>query len=610
MVSSAVDESGTELRLIALAAVVWAGADVALEVSHPRWVAVLGAFVALGSLVGRRRSVLLVAAGLFVVASHLGVRADAAYSQVESGVVSEIMTAVGDPRPQGAGVEIDLRRASGERLQALAYGQPAGQLARLRVGQAVHLDGRLRPVGDQPWLRTRHIVGRLSVAEALPADDASWWASSIYWAPNAVSDAISSGADTLAPRRQALYLGLVIGDDRLQPLGQQLQFKAAGLTHLLAVSGQNVAFALVAAKPLLSLLGYRARFVGLIAVLVLFAIVTRLEPSVLRATTTAAITGWAALSGRERTGLSVLSLAVMILIAIDPFLVDAVAFQLSVAASGAILLFGPVAERMLPGPSWLSAPMAVTIAAQLGVSPLLMAYFGPIPLASIPANLLVGWAAAVVMTLGLTVGVVASVMPSGVAVVLQTPAEILLWWIETVAALSTTLPLPRFGAVELAVVLALLALVRTAGGVWMKSVLLAVTVGVGFISVPVAPQHPSRCGTGIVWYPAGAEPDAVSVLLVSPDAWDRSVEDCMNAGIRSVDVVVVERGSATSARLVTALTDVVRARIVLAPPQHRVIGARRLLEPAEVYVAGATISLTPSPDRVELLVSVNAGPDG
>ena len=83
----------------------------------------------------------------------------------------------------------------------------------------------------------------------------------------------------------------------------------------------------------------------------------------------------------------------------------------------------------------------------------------------------------------------------------------------------------------------------------------------------------------------------------------------MNAGIRSVDVVVAERGSVTTARLATAFADVVQIRVVLAPPQHRIIGARRLLEPVEVYAAGALIAVAPSPDRNELLVSVRAASD-
>ena len=52
-------------------------------------------------------------------------------------------------------------------------------------------------------------------------------------------------------RARSLYTGLVIGDDREQPADLADAFRGAGLTHLLAVSGQNVAFALALAGPLL-----------------------------------------------------------------------------------------------------------------------------------------------------------------------------------------------------------------------------------------------------------------------------------------------------------------------------------------------------------------------
>ena len=61
----------------------------------------------------------------------------------------------------------------------------------------------------------------------------------------------SPGAAPLDPRARSLFTGLVIGDDREQPADLADAFRGAGLTHLLAVSGQNVAFALALAGPLL-----------------------------------------------------------------------------------------------------------------------------------------------------------------------------------------------------------------------------------------------------------------------------------------------------------------------------------------------------------------------
>ena len=177
----------------------------------------------------------------------------------------------------------------------------------------------------------------------------------------AVRDRVGAGADALDERPAALYRGLVLGDDRFQPLGQRLRFRLSGLSHLLAVSGQNVAFVLAAAGPLIGSLGHRSRIVAVLGIVVLFAVITRLEPSVLRAAATASLAAWASWSGRSRSGVAILALAVMGLVLVDPFLVDAVGFQLSVAASAGILTLGPPLARRLPGPD----PMAQAPDAQL-----------------------------------------------------------------------------------------------------------------------------------------------------------------------------------------------------------------------------------------------------
>ena len=576
----------------------WCGASLALPItggSAMLAAGLVGAAVSSVAAVSPAR-LLLWLGSLFLIASHLGVRADRLYVPVETGPFEGEVTVIGDPERSFAGWVIELRLPTGERVRSRAFGQPGSVVASAAIGESLLVEGRLSPVVDQPWLRTRHIAGHLAIDHAEHAARAG----PQHLIPTVVRDRIAAGATTLADERRALYLGLVMGDDRLQPLGQKLRFNASGLTHLLAVSGQNVAFVLAVARPVLQAFGYRGRFIGLLGVLVVFAVITRLEPSVLRATVTAGITAWAAMTGRERTGITVLCLAVIALIGIDPFLVDSVGFQLSVAASGGILLIGPAVERRLPGPSWLVAPMSVTVAAQIGVSPLLIMYFGPVSGASIPANVAVGWAAAAVMTLGLTVGVFAGLVPDEVAFLLQRPTDILLWWIDWVAAWQAGLPAPRYGLATLAVVLVALIIMRMVDRPVHRAAPILAIVVASASAVPVSPSAVEECGSGITWYPGGAETS--SALVLSADAYDGSVEACFDAGIRSADVLVLERGSAQSARLATAIGDVMDIGHIMAPPQHRVIGARRQLDVVELVTADATLEVQPSQDGTRLAV--------
>lgn len=619
----AVDIAGLEVRALLVAGLAWLGAGLGdripgliahLTLAQPSAAAVAvtvlilaAALIAVG--VGTRSTVPL-ALGVFFLLLILGASADAAYQPMAAGPLDSEATVVGDPKPLGLGWRAELRLADGRRVDAVGYGPAGWDLSEVSVGEVYRLVGTARPPGERDWYRVRHVAGLVSVDRLEPIGSPGWW----WRVPQFVRGAVVAGGETMSERHRALYLGLVIGDDRFQPLGQRLNFRSAGLTHLLAVSGQNVAFVLAVVRVPLALLGRRARLLLTIAVLVVFAVVTRMEPSVMRATAAALLAVWAAASGRQRSGVIILSLAVVCILCIDPFLVDSVGFQLSVAASLGILVLGSTIERRLPGPTWIRAPLATTLSAQIGVAPVLSAYFGPVSVVSIPANLVAGWAAALIMTLGLTVGVVAGLVPDPLAAVLQAPTILLLRWLDWVAMTGGRAQAPRFGPAGLTA-LAVMALMvgpsrRESGEpdgikrpVWARTVSLVALIGLLAAAWPIAPSVPIRCGTGISWYPGTIAdhgrasdvdpPPAVSALVLGPNASAGAIERCLDSGIRDADVVIAQRGSRRTAELVAALRETMTIGPVLAPPQHRIVGARRVLA-AEVVVTGyATLVVVP-----------------
>ncbi|MGH1488786.1 MAG: ComEC/Rec2 family competence protein [Acidimicrobiales bacterium] len=593
----------------------WVGADLSWQRMASRYWLIAGVTCVAFSLARRWPALLM--ASVFVLAAHLGVQAAARYQTVEASPFQGPVVVTGDPEPVGAGWRIELRLPSRALVQGTAYGPPGWALEHVSVGETLLIEGQLKPLSDQPWLRTRHIAGKMSIRTV----ERSSGPGLTHLIPSLVRQRIAAGASHMSDSRRSLYLGLVIGDDRRQTTGQRMRFRAAGLTHLLAVSGQNVAFVLAVARPLLQMLGHRARFVGLLFVLCIFALVTRLEPSVLRATATASIAAWAVMSGRERSGVVVLCAAVLCLIGIDPFLVDSVGFQLSIAASAGILVAGPAIERRVPVPPWLAAPLATTLSAQLFVSPLLAYYFGPVSIASISANLLVGWAAAAIMTTGLTVGVLAGLAPPAIAIVLQWPIERLLWWIETVATFHAALPAPRLGPLQVMALAGLVIGARSAA-VMMPLRIVAASGALATLlaAVPLAPDEPGLCGPGIVWYPpqnqnqtqphthahthTQNQSQTPGVLIIGADAYATSVERCFDAGVRQIDLLILERGNAATARLVYALDEVSDIALIAAPPQHRVIGARRQVEAFTVPAGDGTLEVQPSADGSALDVRI------
>ena len=84
--------------------------------------------------------------------------------------------------------------------------------------------------------------------------------------------------------------------------------------------------------------------------IVLFALMTRFEPSVLRASAMAALVAGTRTAGLPVSRVRVLCLAVTALLLIDPLLVRSVGFQLSTAATAAIALGAEPIAGALPGP--------------------------------------------------------------------------------------------------------------------------------------------------------------------------------------------------------------------------------------------------------------------
>jgi competence protein ComEC len=272
-------------------------------------------------------------------------------------------------------------------------------------------------------------------------------------------------------REGGLLMGLALGDtSHLDPTDAE-HFRATGLTHLLAVSGENVAMVLAPMIGLALLLGLsvRGRFALGVSTVVFFVVLTGGEPSVLRAGVMVVLALLGVLSGRPRSTASILGAAVLILLVADPSLVSDIGFQLSVGATaGIVALASPIAARLGFLPTWLSLAAATTIAAQAGVSPLLLYHFHQVPEATIIANLLAFAAVAPAMLLGLAAaGVSLLFQPAGV--VLAKLAFVPIRYLEGVADHLASSPIPSITSEDGWSVLLLGFAIVVALAVWLRS---------------------------------------------------------------------------------------------------------------------------------------------
>jgi len=384
--------------------------------------------------------------------------------------------------------------AEGRRWWAAFDRDHEGVVRGLMTGDRLRVRGTVGPLVGVPagWVRSRHLAGRLTVSAAEPAGGTRWW----FRAANAVHTLLRRGAGSMGDDQRALYLGLVVGDDRGQSDITRHRFRASGLTHLLVVSGQNLAFLFAVLSPLSRRLGLRWRWAVGVAATVGFVLVTRAEPSVLRAAAMALVALGAAATGRTAPGIRVVAIAVLVVLVGDPLLVQSVGFQLSVAATvGLVVLVGPL-RRWLPGPDWLRTPVAVTVAAQAGATPVMALVFGSTSVLGVLANLAAEPAAGAVMTLGLSVGLVAGLVREEVASVAQLPSRAMVWWIDGVATVTSRLCVPPPGPAGWLAVVGGVALGSVAWRRWGRRGMGRVVM-VAVVPMVVVLRPPSATGTPV-----------------------------------------------------------------------------------------------------------------
>ena len=227
-------------------------------------------------------------------------------------------------------------------------------------------------------------------------------------------------AGSIAPglrgERRGIVEGVVLGDE--QSLSEELRarFRASGLYHLLAVSGQNVVLVAGGALALAWLVGI-PRLLGEIAALgaiAAYVLAVGAQPSVIRAGVSGALVSLAWLAARPTDRWYFFLLGALVLLAWNPYTLLDPGFQLSFAAVAAIFLFVPMLLRKLEGypvPVKLAGVVAVSTACGVATAPILWLQFHAVPLLTVPANALAAPAVAPLLGLAFAAALAGLVFP-------------------------------------------------------------------------------------------------------------------------------------------------------------------------------------------------------
>ena len=335
---------------------------------------------------------------------------------------------------------LDVERVDGVvrtgRVALTVYGPPPS----LADGQRIAVEARLdRPVGfrdpgvfDATVRMAREgvfVMGSAPSTRVVPLEPAA-----PSWPARVRRFALAAFAERLPPVSAGLLSGLVLGSRTALPADVQDAFRSAGVFHVLAVSGFNVALLAAAVWTVTRAAGggrRAAAAAGIIAVLG-FAAVVGPEPSVVRATIMAVLVLAAVLLDREASVTNGLALAAVAILAARPADLFDPGFQLSFAATAGIVA-APMPRN------GLAAALAVSLAAQLAVLPVTLVHFNQVSTVGIIANLAAVPLAAGATVLGLLAVVAAAAADVAAAAVFGAVWPLLLL-LRAVAALAAAVP--------------------------------------------------------------------------------------------------------------------------------------------------------------------------
>jgi len=295
---------------------------------------------------------------------------------------------MGSPRDGAQTARLRLGLDRGEAMVAATL--PA--FPEISAGTRIVVDGRLRPPpGDDPYgeyLRRTGASGTLQARSVEVVEAAS------PVTLQAMRDAAGDALRRSLPEPEAgLAAGILIGLRERVDRQLAADFATAGVSHVVAISGWNIA--IVAGLVGALLRGRPRRLVAVIVAgtIVAYVVAAGGSPSVVRAAVMAGVVLLARESGRAGRAPAALGWAAAILLLADPGMIGDAGFRLSVLATAGLLAWanplGARISRLGRGrvPGWLAESLGISLAAQAATLPDVIATFGRLSLVAPVVNL-------------------------------------------------------------------------------------------------------------------------------------------------------------------------------------------------------------------------------
>lgn len=292
----------------------------------------------------------------------------------------------------------------------------------IRYADVVRISGNLEPLASSTHYLTREGVwGTVSFARVDSITAPKGF--SLYRFLYGIRDSITGVFTKIFPRdRAALASGLLLGQQSAS-FSKELKddMKLSGTTHLVALSGYNIAIVIQMLYGLLSfVLSRKKSFLVMVGGIILFVLMTGAESSVVRAALMGSLVLVATRLSRVYDFAQAMAATAWVMILFDPlsFVFD-FGFALSFVSLWGLAYLAPIVllyiKRIPKLPDWFTQAFSQTVGAQIAVMPLLLYWFGGASVSGIITNVMLLPLVPIVMGISFVVGVIGLIfLPLGI----------------------------------------------------------------------------------------------------------------------------------------------------------------------------------------------------
>ncbi|MBS3938365.1 MAG: ComEC/Rec2 family competence protein [Peptococcaceae bacterium] len=249
---------------------------------------------------------------------------------------------------------------------------------------------------------------------------------------------VRSNMAQLADEPRGLARALVLGDRGTMPAAERENWRVAGVSHVLAVSGTHITIFAGAGYLLLRrFVGYRTAYFWAGCLAIVYALLVGESLSAWRAALTFALVAIANIALRKSDPVHLLALVGAVMLFISPDAIMDAGFLLSFSATAGLVLLTPIFLKLLSGPKYLRYLVAASLAAQLFTLPIIVNIFHAWPVYGLLSNLVLVPFSSVLLYAAFLVGLVGRVPGIGWLVrgVFSLASLLASWFVSVVANL-------------------------------------------------------------------------------------------------------------------------------------------------------------------------------